>query len=62
VIVVTDTSVVLNLAWLRDERLLAELFGSVLAPPAIRAEFERLALADHRSDRSSILACRRWRR
>ena len=47
-IVVTDTSVVLNLAWLREERLLAELFGSVLAPPAVRAEFERLALADHR--------------
>jgi len=48
VIVVTDTSVVLNLAWLREERLLAELFGSVFAPPAVRAEFERLALADHR--------------
>jgi predicted nucleic acid-binding protein len=48
VIVVTDTSVVLNLAWLREERLLSELFGSVLAPPAVRAEFERLALADHR--------------
>lgn len=48
VIVVTDTSVVLNLAWLREERLLSELFGIVLAPPVVRAEFERLALADHR--------------
>jgi predicted nucleic acid-binding protein len=48
VIVVTDTSVVLNLAWLLEERLLADLFGSVLAPPAVRAEFERLALTDHR--------------
>lgn len=48
VIVVTDTSVVLNLAWLREERLLEELFGSVLAPPAVRTEFERLSLADHR--------------
>jgi predicted nucleic acid-binding protein len=48
VIVVTDTSVVLNLAWLREERLLPELFVSVLAPPAVRAEFERLVLADHR--------------
>lgn len=48
VIVVTDTSVVLNLAWLREERLLSELFGSVLAPPVVRAEFERLTLADHR--------------
>lgn len=47
-IVVTDTSVVLNLTWLREGRLLAALFGSVLAPPAVRAEFERLALADHR--------------
>ncbi len=48
VIVVTDTSVVLNLAWLREERLLSELFGSVLAPPAVRTEFERLSLADDR--------------
>jgi predicted nucleic acid-binding protein len=48
VIVVTDTSVVLNLAWLREERLLAELFEGVLAPPAVRAEFERLASSDRR--------------
>ena len=33
VIVVTDTSVVLNLAWLREEHLMAKLFGQVLAPP-----------------------------
>jgi len=46
VIVVTDTSVVLNLAWLREDRLLAELFGSVLAPPIVREEFERLARVD----------------
>jgi len=48
VIVVTDTSVVLNLAWLREERLLAELFGTVLAPSAVRAEFEHLAPEDDR--------------
>ena len=48
VIVVTDTSVVLNLAWLGEDRLLANLFGSVLAPPAVRFEFERLAATDHR--------------
>ena len=48
VIVVTDTSVVLNLAWLREERLLAALFGSVLAPPVVQAEFERLARVDAR--------------
>jgi len=49
VIVVTDTSVVLNLAWLREDRLLAELFGSVLAPPIVREEFERLAGRSARS-------------
>lgn len=48
VIVVTDTSVVLNLAWLHEAWLLPALFGSVLAPPAVRAEFERLALTDPR--------------
>ena len=48
VIVVTDTSVVLNLAWLREERLLPLLFGQVLAPPIVRAEFERLARVDPR--------------
>ncbi len=42
-IVVTDTSVVLNLAWLRHDVLLAKLFVTVLAPPAVVAEFERLA-------------------
>ena len=45
---VTDPSVVLNLAWLHEERLLPALFGSELAPPPVRAEFERLALADPR--------------
>jgi len=48
VIVVTDTSVVLNLAWLREERLLPALFGKVLAPPIVKAEFERLERADPR--------------
>lgn len=48
VIVVTDTSVVLNLAWLGEERLLRELFGSVLAPPIVQTEFERLAHIDAR--------------
>ena len=48
VIVVTDTSVVLNLTWLREERVLPELFGEVLAPPVVQAEFERLAHVDLR--------------
>ena len=47
-IVVTDTSVVLNLAWLREERLLAGLFEKVLAPSAVQKEFVRLAFADAR--------------
>lgn len=50
VIVVTDTSVVLNLAWLGEEKLLERLFGSVLAPTAVRAEFERLVHTDRRFD------------
>lgn len=47
-IVVTDTSVVLNLAWLRRENLLFEIFGEVLAPPEVRGEFDRLSRVDDR--------------
>lgn len=47
-IVVTDTSVVLNLAWLGEDRLLDILYGAVFAPPEVQAEFERLAQVDHR--------------
>jgi predicted nucleic acid-binding protein len=43
VIVVTDTSVVLNLAWLHHEHLLPSLFDTVLAPAAVVTEFDRLA-------------------
>ena len=42
-IVVTDTSVVLNLVWLRQDALLPAMFDAVLAPPAVVNEFERLA-------------------
>lgn len=42
-IVVTDTSVVLNLCFVRQQTLLADLFDSVLAPSAVRDEFQRLA-------------------
>lgn len=48
VIVVTDTSVVLNLAWLGEERLLPHLFDRVLAPPIVKAEFDRLARIEAR--------------
>lgn len=47
-IVVTDTSVILNLAWLQRAHLLAKVFGEVLAPPQVRDEFEHLARADNR--------------
>lgn len=38
-IVVADTSVVLNLACVKQERLLALLFKEVFAPPEVQAEF-----------------------
>ncbi len=47
-IVVTDTSVVLNLAWLGEARLLELVFQHVVAPDAVKREFERLAFADPR--------------
>jgi uncharacterized protein len=48
VIVVTDTSVVLNLCSLQQEPLLADIFGRVLAPPSVMREFQRLASVDPR--------------
>lgn len=47
-IVVTDTSVVLNLCLVGQENLLSILFGSIVAPAAVVAEFERLATEDRR--------------
>lgn len=47
-IVVTDTSVVLNLRRVGLEGLLQDLFGEVLAPPAVASEFQRLAATDPR--------------
>ncbi len=47
-IVVTDTSVILNLCLLRQEGLLVPLFGTVLAPTQVVAEFQRLAAVDPR--------------
>ena len=47
-IVVTDTSVVLNLCLLGLEALLPNLFGEVQAPPAVKDEFVRLANVDPR--------------
>ncbi len=47
-IVVTDTSVILNLCLLGQEGLLVPLFGTVLAPTQVVAEFQRLAAVDPR--------------
>lgn len=47
-IVVTDTSSVLNLCCLGHEQLLGRLFGEVVAPPTVLTEFERLAGSDPR--------------
>lgn len=47
-IVVADTSVILNLCFLRQESLLPALFGTVHAPPQVEAEFVRLASVDIR--------------
>lgn len=41
-IVVADTSVILNLALVGQEELLAALFREVFIPPAVQAEFSRL--------------------
>lgn len=55
-IVVTDTSVVLNLCVLQQERLLSDLFGRVLAPPSVMREFQRLASVDPRFVSLTFLA------
>ncbi len=47
-IVVTDTSVVLNLCRVELDRLLPDLFGEVLSPPAVAGEFQRLVAMDQR--------------
>jgi len=46
--VVSDTSVILNLCFLGHEELLTKLFGEVLSPPEVAAEFENLAASDPR--------------
>jgi len=47
-IVVADTSVLLNLGLVGQIRLLHVLFGAVLIPEAVQAEFERLAATSGR--------------
>jgi hypothetical protein len=48
VIVVIDTSVVLNLCFLHQEGLLTTLYDKLIAPSAVRREFERLSTFDQR--------------
>jgi predicted nucleic acid-binding protein len=48
VIVVTDTSVILNLCAIGQQHLLRDLYHQVLAPSTVIAEFRRLASADNR--------------
>jgi predicted nucleic acid-binding protein len=48
VTVVLDTSVVLNLCLLGREALLSSLYERVLAPPAVKDEFQALAAGDPR--------------
>jgi hypothetical protein len=47
-IVVADTSVILNLCRVQQERLLQQLFQGVLIPAIVASEFERLAKAQAR--------------
>ena len=47
-IVVTDTSVILNLCLIGQEALLPRLYGSTWAPTVVVAEFQRLAAEDPR--------------
>ncbi len=47
-IVVTDTSVVLNRCLIGQESLLSRLFGTIVAPLAVVNEFERLSNVDSR--------------
>ena len=47
-LVVADTSVLLNLCCIHHQHLLLSLFGEVHIPTAVRIEFERLTQNLHR--------------
>ena len=47
-VVVSDTSVLINLARVEHEHLLPKLYRCIFAPPAVRSEFERLASTKQR--------------
>jgi predicted nucleic acid-binding protein len=48
VIVVADTSVLLNLVFLNQEHILMSLFGNVLVPEAVASEFARMGASSGR--------------
>jgi hypothetical protein len=54
VIVVTNTSPLLNLAAIGEARLLPALFGRVTAPNMVREEIDSLRLRDHRFQSADI--------
>lgn len=47
-LVVADTSVILNLCFLGIEQILPPIFGDIRSTPVVHAEFERLAAHDER--------------
>jgi predicted nucleic acid-binding protein len=51
VIVVADTSVILNLCFLREENLLPGIFGRIVATESVFNEFTSLAATDSRFER-----------
>lgn len=56
-IVVADTSVLLNLAYLRREDLLVSLFGEVWIPEAVEREFARMSASSGRFGGLKMPAC-----
>jgi predicted nucleic acid-binding protein len=56
VIVIADTSVILNLCCVQQHELLQALFSRVLIPPAVRLEFERAAAVYPRFEGATLPA------
>jgi predicted nucleic acid-binding protein len=56
VIVVADTSVLLNLVFLNQENILVNLFGTIIVPEAVSVEFRRLSASAGRFSNLAIPA------
>lgn len=61
-IIVADTSVLLNLAYLRRDDILVSLFGEVLIPEAVEREFTRMSVSSGRFGGLQLPSCCRVRR